>query len=92
MASIGKDPNGRRRILFVAPDRKRKTVRLGKVSKRTAEGVKCRVEQLLESIILKRAMDADLAQWVADLPGPTADKLARVGLIPERTAETPCCA
>ena len=40
MASIGKDPNGYRRILFVAPDGKRKTIRLGRVSQKTAEGVK----------------------------------------------------
>lgn len=46
MASIAHDKNGCRRILFVAPDGKRKTVRLGKASQRMAEGVKYRVEQL----------------------------------------------
>ena len=30
MASIGKEPNGRKRILFVAADGSRKTVRIGK--------------------------------------------------------------
>ena len=30
MASVVNDPNGRRRILFVAPDGSRRTVRLGK--------------------------------------------------------------
>ena len=48
MASIARDKNGRRRILFVAPDGKRPTIRLGKVSQRTAEAIKYRVEQLLE--------------------------------------------
>jgi len=47
MASIAKDKNGCRRILFVAPDGRRPTIRLGKVSQRAAEGVKDRVEQLL---------------------------------------------
>ena len=32
MASIARDKNGCRRILFVAPDGKRPTIRLGKVS------------------------------------------------------------
>ena len=32
MASIGTDPGGLRRILFVAPDGERKTIRLGKMS------------------------------------------------------------
>ncbi len=35
MASIGREPGGLR-ILFVAPDGKRKTLRLGKVSRRQA--------------------------------------------------------
>ena len=47
MASIARDKNGCRRILFVAPDGKRPTIRLGKVSQRAAEAVKFRVEQLL---------------------------------------------
>lgn len=83
MASIAKDKNGCRRILFVAPDGRRPTIRLGKVSQRAAEGVKYRVEQLLESLNLGRPMEADLAQWVTDLEPRLAKKLARVGLIPK---------
>jgi len=37
MASITKQPNGRRTIQFVGPDRKRRSIRLGKVSQRYAE-------------------------------------------------------
>ena len=81
MASISRDKNGHRRILFVAPDGKRPTIRLGKVSQRTAEGVKYRVEQLLEAIMFKRSMEADLVQWVTNLEPLLAKKLARVGLI-----------
>ena len=47
MASIVRDPNGRKRILFVAPDEKRKTIRLGKVSQRAAEAIKAKVEHLV---------------------------------------------
>ena len=85
MASIANDPGGKRRILFVNPKGERKAIRLGKVSQRSAEGVKYRVEQLLEAILLRRPMEADLAQWVADLEPRVAKKLARVGLIPSRT-------
>ena len=49
MATIARDKNGTRRILFVAPDGRRPTIRLGKVSQRTAEAVRFRVEQLLAS-------------------------------------------
>ena len=83
MASIANDPGGKKRILFVNPDGDRKAIRLGKVSQRSAEGVKYRVEQLLEALLLKRSMEADLAEWVADLDKRMAKKLAAVGLIPK---------
>jgi len=82
MASIARDKNGSRRILFVAPDGRRPTIRLGKVSQRTAEGIKYRVEQLLESLQFNRSMEPDLAQWVLDLEPTLAKRLARAGLIP----------
>ena len=87
MASIAKDKNGTRRILFVAPDGRRPTIRLGKVSQRAAESIKYRVEQLLEAINLNRPMEADLAQWVADLEPWLAKRLAAVGLIPNPEAK-----
>ncbi len=83
MASIARDKNGTRRILFVAPDGKRKTIRLGKVSQRTAESIKCRVEHLLAAKIAGHAMDADTARWVSALEPRLAEKLAAVGLIPK---------
>ena len=86
MASIGREQNGNRRILFVAPDDdgKRKTIRLGKVSQRSAEGIKLRVEQLLEAKCLGRPMGGELAQWVANLEPRTAKRFAAVGLIAAR--------
>ena len=83
MASVSRDVGGKRRILFVAPDGKRKAIRLGKVSQRTAEQVKFRIEQLLEAKLTGYAVDADTAQWIADLDERIADKLARVDLIPK---------
>ena len=81
MASIARDKNGCRRILFVAPDGTRKTIRLGKVSQRTAEGIKYRVEQLLEALQFNRPMEPNLVEWVKGLEPLLARKLARVGLI-----------
>ncbi len=84
MASISRDAGGKRRILFVAPDEKRKAIRLGKVSQRNAEQVKFRVERLLEAKLTGHAIDADTARWIADLDARMADRLARVRLIPKR--------
>ena len=85
MASIARDKNGNRRIQFVAPNGKRPTIRLGKVSQRSAEAVKYRVEQLLAAKLTGHAVDADTARWVAQLKPKMADKLVRVGLISKRS-------
>lgn len=45
MASVAKDGKGWR-ILFVAPHGKRKTLRLGRVDKKTAESIRVHVEAL----------------------------------------------
>ncbi len=88
MASIGKDPNGYRRILFVAPDGKRKTIRLGKATQRTAEGVKTKVEALVVSALTGSPMEDEVARWVAGLDSTMADKLAKVGLIGKQKRAT----
>jgi len=84
MASIGNDPNGRRRILFVAKDGSRKTVRLGKATRKQAEAVKTKVESLVTASLSNTAMDDETARWVADLPDAMHDKLARAGLVVAR--------
>lgn len=87
MASIARDKSGNRRILFIAPDGKRPTIRLGKVSQRAAEAVKFRVEQLLAAKLTGHALETDTANWVSELEPAMADKLARAGLIPNREAK-----
>ena len=84
MASLANDPNGRRRILFVAENGQRKAIRLGKITQRAAESILSRVEQLIASAFSGYAIDADTARWVAGLNPKLADKLARVGLIAKR--------
>src|SRR5262245_36990435 len=85
MASITNDPNGRRRIQFVAPDGARKTIRLGKCDKRTAEGVCRHVEGLLAARISGQPVPRDTAAWLTEVAPALRDKLAAVGLIdPER--------
>ncbi|EAQ78789.1 tyrosine-type recombinase/integrase [Blastopirellula marina] len=87
MASISKDPNGRRRVLFIAPDGKRKQIRLGKISQRDAESIKGRIEKLLNALTLKSGLDQETARWVADLDNATHEKLARVALVEPRVSQ-----
>ena len=89
MASIIREPNGRKTIQFVGPDgKKRPKVRLGKVSQKQAEAVKVHVEQLVAAIITGHAVEDETARWVAQRDQRMADKLARVGLIPKRKVAT----
>src|SRR5262245_52431140 len=84
MATIGKDPNGTRRILFVAGDGTRKTIRLGKVTMKVANEVKVRVEALNVAKIHGVSPDAETAAWLVKVGDDLAAKFAAAGLIPER--------
>jgi integrase len=86
MASISTDKNGNRTVQFVGPDRKRRSVRLGRVPMKNAEEVCRRVEALVASRITGTATDADTARWVAGLTVAMARKLARVGLVGPRSS------
>ena len=88
MASISNDPGGHRRILFTAPDGKRKAIRLGKMPKKAAEAIKAKVEALLASKVSGCPWDNDTARWVAEIPDDLAEKLAKAGLIPARESAT----
>ena len=84
MASISNRPNGQRRLLFVDPAGKRKTIYLGKMPKRYADAIKIKVEQLVAAVVSGCPWDNDTARWVAELPDTLASKLANVGLIGQR--------
>ena len=86
MASISKQPGGRRTVQFVAADGRRRSIRLGKVSQRTAESIQTRVEILNAAKIAGHAVDGDTAQWLAEREPAILDKLAAVGLIPRRAS------
>ncbi len=84
MASISKEPNGRRTIQFVAADGKRRSIRLGKVSQRTAEGVKVHVENLATAAMTGHGLPDETAVWLTERDAVMLKKLSAVGLIPER--------
>ncbi|MFO0795922.1 MAG: tyrosine-type recombinase/integrase [Gemmataceae bacterium] len=81
MASIADDPNGRRRILFVAPDGSRKTIRLGKIDRKGAESICRHVEMLLGTKISGQPMPRDTAAWLGGIGATLRDRLAAVGLV-----------
>jgi integrase len=86
MASVSRDANGTKRVLFTDGDSERRSVRLGKVSTKAAESFRLRVEALLAAKELRQAPEAELAAWVRELPDRMHDRLARVGLVEPRSA------
>lgn len=88
MASISKGPKGTRTIQFVGVDKRRRSIRLGKVSQRVAEGVKLHVEELVKAALTGTAPSDDTSRWVARLDDWMRDRLANVGLVPKRAKAT----
>jgi len=89
MASVVSDPNGRKRVQFVAPDGSRKTVRLGKVDRRTAEGVCRHVEALLAARISGQPVPRETAVWLAGVGEGLLEKLRAVGLVETNRPKVP---
>jgi len=88
MASLSKDKNGNVTIQFVGPDKRRRSIRLGKINAKTANEVKLKVEHLSALLAAKLPMDGETARWVAGIGDALAAKLAAVGLVPARVSRT----
>jgi len=86
MASIARDPHGRKRILFVGPDGNRKVIRLGKCNVKQAESFRQKVEAVISARRMRSSLDNETSAWVADLPDEMHGKLAAVGLVTRRAA------
>ena len=85
MASVGRDRNGTRRILFIDPaDGRRRTIRLGRCSQRQAQAVKVKVEHLVKAKIMGGDMDDEVARWVTTIGDDLHTRLAGVGLLQGR--------
>ncbi len=84
MASLSKDKSGNRTIQFVAGDRKRRSIRLGKMPQKDANNIKTKVEALNAAAISQTSWDAETAAWVGKLESLLYDKLANVGLVPKK--------
>lgn len=87
MASLS-EKNGHRIIQFYDASGRRRTLRIGKIPKKTAESVRGHVERLVQAQITGHAVDDVTAFWVSKLESKMTGKLAKAGLIAEREAST----
>src|SRR4051812_19815174 len=82
MASITTSATGRVTVQFVHPqDRKRRSIRAGKMSERDAQALKLKVEALVAAIASGLPLDQGTQLWVKGIGDGLRDKLAAVGLI-----------
>ncbi len=79
MASISVDSKGLRRVLFVGKDGNRKTIYLGDVTQKMAEGVKVRVEQLVASTITGHPVEDTTSRWLDGAGFDDAEQAGRRG-------------
>lgn len=84
MASISTDKNGLRKIQFLDDGGNRKTIYLGNMTMKIANEIKLKVEMLRTAKVTRNSIDNETANWVANIGDELAEKLAAVGLIPER--------
>ena len=93
MATISTDKKtGRRTVQFKDADGKRKSIRLGKVTKRQADSVKFHMEHLIAARITGHPVPDQTAHWVAKLDANAeklADDLAKYGLIQKTRRNVP---
>ena len=87
MASVISDPNGRKRIQFVASDGSRRTLRLGKATVKQADTVRTHAEHIVTAKLTRTPVPQETALWLADLDDVMMDKLAAVGLVPPRASK-----
>ena len=84
MASLTDRPDGTRRVQFTGPDRRRRTLYLGRIAKRQAEELLGLVERLNAAALTGHAPADKDARTVAALPEVTHAKLAKAGLVDAR--------
>ena len=58
-----------------------KGLRLGKTSKKHAQSMKLRVEEILQDKTFNRAHSSELAHWINGLPPATSKRMVGVGLL-----------
>ena len=81
MASITTQRGGNRYIQFVDENSARKTIRLGKIDRKSAESICRHVEALLGAKLTGQPIPRETAVWLAGVGAKLRDRLAAVGLV-----------
>jgi integrase len=89
MASLSDGPNGTRILQFADPlVDKRRTLRLGRMTKKQGLGFKAKIESILFCKASGTSPDPSVAEWLAGLDRQIADKLVEWNLVNARATST----
>ena len=75
------------RSSFTTGEKKRRTIRLGKLSKQAARSIAGYVDKLNDANILGQTAGPEVSRWVTEQTDALAEKLAKVGLIQSRSPQ-----
>lgn len=81
MASLARQPNGTWVVQFFDVDGARRTLRLPKCDKRTAEATKVRIEHLAAAKLAGHPPSDDTLRWLNGVGDVLRERLARAGLV-----------
>jgi len=87
MASVASDPDGKKRVLFVAQDGRRKTIRLGKFTLQDARAVARYIQGLVDARIGGVTPARDVVSWLAGVGPKLWEKMVRAGLVEARPGD-----
>lgn len=87
MASVVSRPKGHKWIQFTF-ESKRRTLRLGKCSKKSALHFKTKIESILECRNLSHPLNGSLCEWLKGITDETHSKIAATGIIEPRVETT----
>jgi hypothetical protein len=86
MASASRDKQGNAVIQFIGADKKRRSIRVGKISDARVEIIRQRGGLLVVAEKHGHALDGEVAAWLAKMGDDLHAKLAGVGLVAARRA------
>ncbi|MDB5325433.1 MAG: integrase family protein, partial [Phycisphaerales bacterium] len=87
MASITKQPNGRREVQFIGPDERRRTIRLGRVEQKVADTFRIQIEAINAAHMTGDSITPFTAQWLRGLSDQFHDRFVRAGLCQPRVVQ-----
>ena len=88
MATLANEKNGRRKIIFTGLDDRPKKISLGKIPKERAQAIKRKIEDLVHCQATGYSPKTETTNWLSELSGPIAERLAVLGLTTRRESST----